>query len=74
MTRTEKITKLSGAIRGYRGSFNPQTGKWIKPPSRNHGLRVITWLERLKLDLKTSMEAINGFTKLSEMDAWLRAL
>lgn len=74
MTRTEKITKLANAIRDYRGAFHADTGVWIRGPQYMAASRVIRWLERLGVNAKDGMEAINGFRTLDQFRAWMKQL
>ncbi len=74
LTRTEKIQKLANAIRGYRGRYDLQTGKWLERPKPTEGRRVVDWLMRLKLDVKESIKLIQSFTQYEQLDAWLCSL
>jgi hypothetical protein len=74
MTRTARISKLSHAIRDYRGIYNRETGKWITPPQPAAKARVERWLISLRLDVPKTLETIDGFKTGDEFRAWLRKL
>ena len=81
MTRTEKINKLSNAIKDYRGVFEAQTGKWIRPPQVHKRSAITKWLLALRrstLSEKSAREqvcadakAIDGFRTYEEFNHWI---
>lgn len=74
MTRTAKAAKLAHAVREYRGSKNPGTGKWRVPPKPSAKPRVERWLAELKLDVAESMAKIDAFETFDQFRAWLRKI
>lgn len=74
MNRNAKIQKLANAIKGYRGRYCLETGKWMEFPKPAEGKRVVDWLIRLKLDVEESIKLIQGFKDYTEFNAWLKTL
>jgi len=74
MTRPEKIRKLANAVREYRGLYKADTKVWIHPPRPSKLGAVIICLHRLKVDVATNVERIDGFKTLGEFNQWIREL
>lgn len=80
MTRSEKIHKLSNAIRSYRGRTSTPAGtpndqvKWVTPPKPKELERVKIWLTRLGLNVEDSVKAIDGFKHLGEFWKWVEGI
>lgn len=74
MTRSERIQKLTNAVKEYRGRYDLKSGKWIYPPNPAARTRCIRWLESLRLDVPSNMEAIEGFKLIQDFDQWLKSL
>lgn len=77
MTRTERIRKLTHAIKEYRGCYAPNTNppRWIRSPKPTAITRVRKWLVDLGVhDLPKAVFAIESFKSYDEMHAWLNAL
>lgn len=73
LTRAERIGKLARAIWDYRGRYNGNTSKWIKPPQPKAGVRVRKWLESLGVvDIEVAMKRIDGFKSQEEFRAFLK--
>jgi len=74
MSRTDKLRKLSNAIRDYRGAYHQDTGIWIRRPKPMELGRVQLWLERLGINTTEGMVAIDGFKTLDEFRVWFRSI
>lgn len=74
MTRTEKIKKLSNAIKTWRGSWDNVTGKWVRPSQESAKERVAHWLYQLGLDVQAELSRIEKFPTHVEFHAWLKEL
>lgn len=74
MTRTDKIRKLSVAIKDYRGIYNSNSGKWIRGPMESALPRVRAWLERLNMDVPAALVKIDGFETVDDMSLFLMEL
>lgn len=72
MSRTEKFGKLARAVREWRGAFNPNTGKWIRPPRQDALPRVARWLDELGMEVQPALEKLASFKTTREFDTWLR--
>lgn len=71
MTKNTKLAKLAHAIRDYRGTYDPETGKWRRAPDQSARPRVERWLGELKLDVAGSLTLIDSFKTTDDMRAWL---
>lgn len=74
MTRTDKIRKLSVAIKDYRGIYNSNSGKWIRGPMESALPRVRARLERLDMDVPAAIVKIDGFETVDDMSLFLMEL
>ena len=77
MTRTERINKLANAIKAYRGSYNPETKKWIRPPQPDKRANVIKWLHSLAHHpnvITAELNIIDGFKNHDEFRNWIKKL
>lgn len=74
MTRTERIRKLANAIKDYRGSYNKNTGAWIRPPDHMALARVTCWLKRLDRNIPVDLDRIDKFVSHSDMVKFLKEL
>ena len=83
MTRNERIHKLSNAIKEYRGTFDPRTGKWIWPPKIQKRAVIVKWHRTLREPTAPSRQAaieqvakdaaaIDGFKTYDEFRAWIK--
>ena len=74
MNRAEKIRKLVNAVKDYRGSYRPNTGKWIRGPMPSALPRVRHWLQELDQDIPTELARIDAFELIDDMNQWLKSL
>lgn len=74
MTRNEKIHKLANAIKRYRGSYDPKTGKWLRAPQKMELGKVCRWLSELGINNAGSVDKIDGFKTLDAFNAWIRTV
>ena len=84
MTRNERIHKLANAIKEYRGTYDPRTGKWIWPPKIQKRPAIVKHLRALRersLPTKAAIaqvaddaRAIDGFKTHDEFRNWIKAL
>lgn len=75
MTRTEKIKKLSNAVKRYRGSYRSNDKVWIRRPEKAALSSVATCLMRLGIPWTLEQQAkVDGFKTLPEFHAWLAEL
>ena len=73
MSRNEKISKLTSAIKEYRGSYDSKTKKWIKPPSQKARARVERWLVELTGSID-DLHKIDAFANFEEFHRWIKTL
>jgi len=71
MNLSTKIYKFKKAIWEYRGKYDPTTKVWSKLPSKKAKARVIKGLERLGLEIESSLTFIDGLKNRMEFDAWI---
>ena len=84
MTRSERIHKLANAIKCYRGSYHPQTKKWISAPQPHKRADIIKWLESLRQfkhitgidqdQIQKDLASIDGFQNFDEFRNWISKL
>jgi hypothetical protein len=76
MTRCERIKKLANAVKAYRGSYNPRTGKWISPPQLHRRDDVVKWLKSLRTEeqIWDDLKQIVAFKAISEFDKWIATI
>lgn len=84
MTRSERINKLGNAIKIYRGIYNPESGKWIRPPRPQERENVIKWLRTLcrfehvygvdEALVQQHLKRIEGFKTRTEYADWVKKL
>ena len=65
------LKKLASAVKDYRGSYNPNTGAWVKHPKPKAERRVRRWLERLGLPVDLCMVEIRALKSYPEFRGWL---
>lgn len=73
MNRSQKIHKLSNAVKDWRGLRDVGRGRWIKPPQPHALQRVINWCQRLGLG-PYAVEKIQSFQSVDDFNAWLKTL
>lgn len=72
MTRAERIRKLVGAIKQYRGAYVEGTGRWLVKPNVAARARVVHWLTELRIPATPeTMAAIDGFQNHPQMHEWI---
>ena len=76
MTRNERILKLGRAFRRWRGSYHPETKKWIRQPNPNALGDVIKWLESLQTNHGAAfhVERLNAMQSWNEWTAFVKEL
>jgi hypothetical protein len=84
MTRSERINKLGNAIKLYRGIYNSETGKWIRPPQPNKRADVERWLNTLRIgkyyhhpdkeQVVKDLARIDGFKTRTEYAEWIKTI
>ena len=75
MSRNQKLKKLGNAIREYRGTYDPYTGKWRRPPKPEKAAGILSWLE--KLGIKEPIPAladIQEFKSFDQMRDWMKQI
>ena len=74
MNLATKIYKFKKAVWEYRGKYDPKTGKWYKLPSTKAKARVVKGLQRLGIDPKDGMLAIDAMPDKPTFDAFIRTI
>lgn len=75
MNRSDKIQKLSHAVRDWRGVFSLKTKTWRLPPKKRAEARVRHWLAELnRPDPDADVSEIAGFQHFDQFNAWLAKL
>lgn len=74
MTKAEKINKLAGAVKDYRGTTTIDGNHWIRTPKPKAWRRIERWLTELGRDPAQERATIDAFKHRDEMDAWLRGM
>lgn len=73
MTRAEKVTKLSHAVKDWRGSKGV-SGNWIRVPKPGAVVRVRKWAGELGLDVEKTVQFISNLKTYDDFYNWLRSL
>lgn len=71
MSRNLKLGKLSNAVRDWRGKYDAQRERWIKPPQPQAVQRVARWMVELGMDARATLQKVAAFKTYQEFNAWL---
>lgn len=71
MNRTEKLNKLAGAVRAWRGVTDARTGHWKQTPKQSAISLVGRWLAALGCAPVDSLDRIAKMRSYDEFYAWL---
>ncbi|MCK9587752.1 MAG: hypothetical protein M0Q93_00130 [Terrimicrobiaceae bacterium] len=74
MNRAEKLKKLENAVKEYRGTYHPNTKKWIRPPKVAAKLAIQKYCELLGIDFEAAILSIDNFQTFAQMRTWFSSI